>query len=77
MSLPLVPETFKGPTFQELARSIAFDQPIESILTFYLYVEKTWITGLTPIIRFSVYCQKRRRNSDVECFHSGFSKRIG
>ena len=77
MSLPLLPETLIGPTFQELAPSIHFDKPIESILTFYVYVEKTWITSFMTASMFSVNGQTRRTNSDVECFHSAFSKRSG
>ena len=77
MSLPYLPENMIEQAFQELAPTVVFDQPSESILRFYIYVEKTWINGIKPFSMFSVYGQTRRTNSDVEVFHSAFAKRIG
>ena len=75
MALPLLPTNLIHSVFSELSPSV-LKINVDSMATFYAYVEKQWIQAIDPKM-LSVHGKFRRTNFEIEGFHSSSGKRIG
>ncbi len=73
-ALPLLPAEDIRPAYDSLRSKV--DPDATALLTFFDYLEATWIRSeLWPIPSWSVYGRSIRTNNDVEGYHNRLNRR--